>query len=348
MAGAWRAGVAYDGALDLTTPARDAVPFLARSHVTSTAWRGPQREDHRQMRMTRLRRSLALVTAAALLATLAAATVAAPTSAAKPKCQGQTATIVGTKKADVIRGTAKRDVIVAKGGRDIVIGRGGNDIICGGAGNDRLVGKAGSDRLIGGPGSDRLFGGPGPDRLFGGPGPDTLAGQTGNDVLDRRPRRRHLLPGPGQRAGVRCELPALPRPTLLPLTDILAVAYSDVDGLDGYSTGDSSSRGHRPTATASPTLATPSRWAGTRRTSRGHVRRLARPESRGPEPRREDVHEPDGYQHGRPQLRLGRRTAQRQTYYESTGTSPSSRTTSTGPRTWLRWPLAALACRKRP
>ena len=74
------------------------------------------------MRMTRLSRSLALVAAAALLATMTAATVASPASAAKPKCQGKVATIVGTQKADIIRGTAKRDVIVAKGGADRIYG----------------------------------------------------------------------------------------------------------------------------------------------------------------------------------------------------------------------------------
>ena len=41
------------------------------------------------------------LTSAALLAAMSAATVASPASAAKPRCQGQTATIVGTKKADI-------------------------------------------------------------------------------------------------------------------------------------------------------------------------------------------------------------------------------------------------------
>jgi hypothetical protein len=184
------------------------------------------------MHVSRLRRTLAIITAAALLASLTAATVAAPASAAKPKCQGKTATIVGTRKGEVIRGTAKRDIIVAKGGNDRIYGRGGNDIICAGGGNDRVFGGRGIDRLWGQSGHDRLYGNAGPDFLAGQVGNDTLVGGIGVDTC---------FQGTGSGPVVRCERPAPPPPpgpSLIPLTGILAVAYSDIDGLDGYSTGD--------------------------------------------------------------------------------------------------------------
>lgn len=177
------------------------------------------------------RRALALVTSAALLASLAAATVAAPTVAAKPKCMGLAATIVGTNGPDRIVGTARRDVIVAKGGADRIFGRGGNDIICGGPGNDRLVGQGGLDKLIGGAGADRAFGGPGPDRLFGGPGPDFLAGQAGNDVLDGGIGVDTCYQGLGIGPVVRCELPAAPLPNLADLAVTVTGPGSSGPGL---------------------------------------------------------------------------------------------------------------------
>ena len=96
----------------------------------------------------RLRRTVALVASAALLATVVAATVAAPASAAKPKCFGKTATIVGTNKADLIIGTRKRDVIVAKGGADRIFGRGGNDLIDGGVGIDTCFQGLGNGPVV--------------------------------------------------------------------------------------------------------------------------------------------------------------------------------------------------------
>jgi len=188
------------------------------------------------MTATTLRRTGALLVSSALLASLTVATVAAPATAAKPKCAGKTATIVGTNKGEVIKGTKKADVIVAKGGHDIIYGRGGNDTICGNTGNDKIVSGAGNDLLFGQLGRDKLFGGTGRDRLLGGPGNDRLAGGPGNDACLQES-------GIGLRVG--CERPVVqvappppPRPTLIPLTGILAVAYSDIDGLNGYSTGD--------------------------------------------------------------------------------------------------------------
>jgi hypothetical protein len=154
-----------------------------------------------------VRRVTALITSVALLASLAVVTVAAPAAAGKPKCDGKTATIVGTKKGEVIRGTRKADVIVARGGNDRVYGRGGNDRICGGAGRDRLFGHAGQDRL---------YGNAGPDRLFGGPGPDVLKGQVGNDALDGGIGADTCLQGTGTGPQVRCASAAAPTPTPTP------------------------------------------------------------------------------------------------------------------------------------
>lgn len=75
----------------------------------------------------------------------------------KPRCGGERATIVGTRRGDRLVGTPGDDVIYAGRGKDKVNGRGGDDIICGGAGNDRLKGGPGADRLIGGKGRDRLI-----------------------------------------------------------------------------------------------------------------------------------------------------------------------------------------------
>ncbi len=186
------------------------------------------------MDSTRLRRGIALFTSAALLATMTAATVASPASAAKPKCQGVTATIVGTRKADRIIGTSKRDVIVAKGGADKVFGRGGNDLICGGPGNDRLVGQGGIDKLIGGAGADKLYGGPGPDRLFAGPGPDLAAGQLGNDVIDGGIGVDTCFQNTGSGPVVRCEKPLV----VPPEPPTLVIAYADVNTNHEWDDGD--------------------------------------------------------------------------------------------------------------
>lgn len=106
-----------------------------------------------------------------------ASKTAGSASAAAPKCFGKKATIVGTKKADVLKGTAKADVIVALGGNDKVTALGGNDLICGGSGNDKLYG---------GPGSDQIWGDVGNDQLLSQGGYDDLWGNAGNDTLDGR------------------------------------------------------------------------------------------------------------------------------------------------------------------
>jgi hypothetical protein len=181
--------------------------------------------------------------------------MATPVVAAKPMCMGHRATIVGTNGRDVLTGTPRRDVIVAKAGNDVIRGGAGNDVICAGAGDDRVWGQGGHDRVAGQGGHDRIFGGGGVDRLLGGvasdvlaggPGPDVLAGQGGNDRLDGGIGVDRCVQGRGAGLLTRCELPAPapapppppPSPILHDLTGVLAIAYSDIDGLPGYSTGD--------------------------------------------------------------------------------------------------------------
>ncbi|MBF4764341.1 hypothetical protein ISU07_14500 [Nocardioides islandensis] len=116
----------------------------------------------------------------ALLAPLSAG--AAPVS---PGCDGQRATIVGTRGDDHLVGTS---------GPDVIVGLGGDDRIEAGAGRDVVCGLAGADVIDGGPGNDRIFGGidswwfdrGGPnrvgDRVLPGPGKDYV------DLgADRRP-----------------------------------------------------------------------------------------------------------------------------------------------------------------
>jgi CSLREA domain-containing protein len=112
--------------------------------------------------------------------------VVVPTSPASPpalKCQGKTATVVGTAGADSLKGTKKADVIAALGGKDRISALAGNDRVCGGAGNDSVSGGKGNDRLNGEKGRDRLLGGPGKDSLKGGTGRDTLIGGADADKL---------------------------------------------------------------------------------------------------------------------------------------------------------------------
>ena len=77
--------------------------------------------------------------------------VALHAAAAPVLCHGQTATMVGTTRAERLVGTTGPDVIQARGGHDIITGLGGDDVICGGAGSDDLIGGDGNDELYGGP-----------------------------------------------------------------------------------------------------------------------------------------------------------------------------------------------------
>jgi hypothetical protein len=179
-----------------------------------------------------IERATAILAAGALVAALATITLDAPASAAKPKCGGKVATIVGTKRGEVIKGTAKADVIVARGGHDRIYGKGGNDTICAGLGHDKVYA---------GPGADRVFGQAGRDRLNGGPGPDFLAGQLDNDTLNGGIGVDTCHQGPGSGPVVRCERP-LPPPAApvapQPPAKVLVRAFSDLNGDHLFNAGD--------------------------------------------------------------------------------------------------------------
>jgi Ca2+-binding RTX toxin-like protein len=129
---------------------------------------------------------VARIIAVALVAALLAIPGASgPAMAAKPRCDGLKATIVGTDKSQVIQGTARGDVIVAKGGSDRIFSGGGDDVICAGTGNDLIDAGDGKDRVFGGNGNDELKGGSGRDLLDGGDGLDGCYPSAGGDRVVR-------------------------------------------------------------------------------------------------------------------------------------------------------------------
>lgn len=107
---------------------------------------------------------------------------AAIVRASSPSCHGFTATIVGTRRDDLLNGTPGNDVVVARGGNDVVRGRGGDDIVCGGSGDDELNGGSAFDQVVGGGGDDVLRGQRGGDALWGGTGSDLMAGGRGGII----------------------------------------------------------------------------------------------------------------------------------------------------------------------
>jgi Ca2+-binding RTX toxin-like protein len=123
-------------------------------------------------------------------------------------CNGLDATIIGTRRDDLLIGTSGADVIVGLGGDDVIYGLGGNDVLCGGGGNDVLLGGNGNDRLFGEAGRDTLFGEAGNDRLSGGEDDDYLNGGGGDDVLRGGTERDVCDGGPestGDTGHVSCE-----------------------------------------------------------------------------------------------------------------------------------------------
>lgn len=124
-------------------------------------------------------------------------TATAPRSrAARPRCLGRPATIVGTRRSDRIQGTRGADVIVGGPGADRISGLGGGDRICG---------SAGADYVVPGGGNDRVDGGAGPDTLAISAGRDRLAGGRGSDWLDYRDSRTRAVVslGKGRATGER-------------------------------------------------------------------------------------------------------------------------------------------------
>lgn len=101
--------------------------------------------------------------------------MALPADAARAKCFGRIATIVGTNGDDELIGTRGSDVIAARGGIDFIDGREGRDLICAGSGEaDFVFAGPGHDRIAGGRGFDVIFPGPGNDFVDGGPGEDLV------------------------------------------------------------------------------------------------------------------------------------------------------------------------------
>jgi RTX calcium-binding nonapeptide repeat (4 copies) len=144
-------------------------------------------------------RSTVITFALVLVGLITLAYTSIGSARARPKCFGQTATIVGTSGNNEISGTAHKDVIFAGGGNDTIEARNtranhGRDIICGGPGNDEITGNNESEKLIGGPGNDVFRAGNGNDLVVGdnanpkgnesGPtGKDDLAGSGGRDFM---------------------------------------------------------------------------------------------------------------------------------------------------------------------
>lgn len=130
---------------------------------------------------------------------LALALTSIGSARARPKCFGQTATIVGNNGPNNISGTGGKDVIYAGGGNDTIKTPSGpknqgKDIICGGPGNDGIVGNGDSEKLIGGPGNDLIKSGNGQNLVVGdnanpsggesgGTGKDDLIGGRAADFI---------------------------------------------------------------------------------------------------------------------------------------------------------------------
>ena len=122
----------------------------------------------------------ALVTVVGLAVALPATASAA---AARPRCDGEVATIVGTARRDDLAGTPGRDVIVGLGGDDRLRGLGGDDVLCGGPGRDRLEGGEGADRIFAGRAGVVRH------RAGTSHRPDSIDGGSGDDYLDIGPER---------------------------------------------------------------------------------------------------------------------------------------------------------------
>lgn len=139
-----------------------------------------------------LKRSLAVVLCAGLLAATAPPASASPVIVLTV-CFGEATRVWKPNERGVVRGTKGADVIAPGRRARIVKGRGGDDKICatrgpqtvfGGPGHDLISTWRGNDRIHGGPGDDYEDGGPGRDEIDGGyGGSDTLVGGGGADLL---------------------------------------------------------------------------------------------------------------------------------------------------------------------
>ena len=118
---------------------------------------------------------VALLTTAVMLGSVGSLLLSASSQATSGLCAHPT--IVGTKRAELIRGTAGNDIIIGRGGDDTIRARRGDDVVCGGKGGDDISGGAGDDVLNGNGGSNNLNGGAGRDVCTNG---RSVSCETGN------------------------------------------------------------------------------------------------------------------------------------------------------------------------
>jgi Ca2+-binding RTX toxin-like protein len=143
------------------------------------------------------RHTVAMVAACVVIA--ASVAVLSPLAhAAKPKCFGRNATIVGTSGDDELDGTNGRDVIVAKRGNDTIDARGGRDFICSGRGGfDVVFAGNGNDRIDAQRGFDVIFPGAGNDFADGG-SVGAFVTYEGSSTAIRADLRTGLVTGQGR------------------------------------------------------------------------------------------------------------------------------------------------------
>jgi serralysin len=96
---------------------------------------------------------------------------------------GNTITLTGVTKSQLLQGDFVGVNPVGTSGNDVITGFDTDDTINGLAGNDVINGGAGADTLDGGSGNDRLIGGTGADDMTGGDGDDTFLIDNAGDAI---------------------------------------------------------------------------------------------------------------------------------------------------------------------
>jgi Ca2+-binding RTX toxin-like protein len=113
-------------------------------------------------------KSFVMLRGVVVMALVATGLLIAPAAAsAAPKCDGHTATIVGTNGDDRILGTGKTDVIAAKGGEDFIRSLNGDDLVCAGDGEDTVKSGSGGDFIDAGAQGAEINAGEGDDEVVG-------------------------------------------------------------------------------------------------------------------------------------------------------------------------------------
>jgi hypothetical protein len=218
----------------------------------------------------------ALLLSAMGLTTIVPATSAAPSTcrgeAATIVGTDAGEVIVGTDGADVIVALGGDDTVRSRGGADVVCAGAGEDRVHGGAGRDELEGGNADDILLGGKGQDRLRGNAGDDDLDGGLHRDTCfqgAGSGGRVDCENpfaapapapaptpAPKQPEATPEPTRTPapkvdtdgdGFTDDVDACPNKgdeghgvdgTGCPKPKVLAIAFTNLDGVPGFGSGD--------------------------------------------------------------------------------------------------------------